>query len=339
MFSKKFLVRLPHIEKIRKGEVGVVDAIVKMDKSNWNKLVEAGYRPVIVKSELYYKYPQKWIGSIPLYLTLFLQDALKGNFFNSLRYPCYCTLKRDVYGKELTESEKKAIEDIKESDVIANEEDDLILPEPSQKQMEKVVIAFASSAPKIGKSETVKRLQAELISDYTVMPHTIAEYIRQMLVGVADDLDVDSSRFFENYHLKDQIIKFGNEPLEFKTRDLLCEFSILLQKFYGTDIWGQMAIKNIENYLANVVLIDDLRRPDEYEVIKKHFGARLITVYLDKVDVENKQVNANLSDAAKAFESKLNKEEMDIQFTFNEDWSNLPDLIKEIKDKLKSLSN
>lgn len=37
---------------------------------------------------------------------------------------------------------------------------------------------------------------------------------------------------------------------------------ILLQKFYGTDIWGQMAIKNIENYLANVVLIDDLRRPD-----------------------------------------------------------------------------
>ena len=171
------------------------------------------------------------------------------------------------------------------------------------------------------------------------MPHTIAEYIRQMLVGVADDLDVDSSRFFENYHLKDQIIKFGNEPLEFKTRDLLCEFSILLQKFYGTDIWGQMAIKNIENYLANVVLIDDLRRPDEYEVIKKHFGARLITVYLDKVDVENKQVNANLSDAAKAFESKLNKEDMDIQFTFNEDWSNLPDLIKEIKDKLKSLSN
>jgi hypothetical protein len=134
-----------------------------------------------------------------------------------------------------------------------------------------------------------------------------------MLVGVADDLDVDSSRFFENYHLKDQIIKFGNEPLEFKTRDLLCEFSILLQKFYGTDIWGQMAIKNIENYLANVVLIDDLRRPDEYEVIKKHFGARLITVYLDKVDVENKQVNANLPDAAKAFESKLNKEDMDIQ--------------------------
>ena len=77
----------------------------------------------------------------------------------------------------------------------------------------------------------------------------------------------------------------------------------------------------------------------KYEVIKKHFGARLITVYLDKVDVENKQVNANLSDAAKAFESKLNKEDMDIQFTFNEDWSNLPDLISLIKDKLKSLSN
>ena len=53
----------------------------------------------------------------------------------------------------------------------------------------------------------------------------------------------------------------------------------------------------------------------------------------------NGGVQKLISDAAKAFESKLNKEEMDIQFTFNEDWSNLPDLIKEIKDKLKSLSN
>lgn len=48
----------------------------------------------------------------------------------------------------------------------------------------------------------------------------------------------------------------------------------------------------------------------------------LIKVYLSKKDVKTN----SLSDISNQYEGKINKEDCDIVFEFNEDWSNAPEL-------------
>ena len=54
-------------------------------------------------------------------------------------------------------------------------------------------------------------------------------------------------------------------------------------------------------------------------------------IQLDKEDVDETQINKELSSAAQAFESKLGIEDIDYKFTFNSDWSNTEDLVELIK--------
>lgn len=342
MLSKKYVLRVPDLEKIRKGQKEAVSVKVKLDDADRDALIEAGYHPTAIKSETQYKYPKSWQGDASLYVFLLLQDLAKGRMFNSLRYPCFCLIKHSVFGQELTPKQKVALESlsvpkrIEENLTQASPPEETVVEEENKPIREKIVIAFTASAPQIGKTQTSIRLAKYLqeTTDYSVTSYTIAEYIRDILASVATFLDKDASRFFENYDQKDVVRTFENESIPFKTRDLLCDFSILMQKYYGTNIWGQTAISNISEFNEDIIVIDDLRRPDEYDILRKQYGENLITVYLDKVDVENKQRNENLSEAAQAFEAKLKKEDMDLSFTFNEDWSNIDELFEKIKTKL-----
>lgn len=325
MFPKKVLLSLINLKDLKKGEASFLDVIVKVDNKNLEKLLAAGYDPMRIVSSLSYKYPSKYPGDKLLYLYLFAQDVLKGRFFNESRPIAVAMMKQKVYNVPLTEKEKQIYA------VNSNEE-----PTQNVEQVPvytgKKIIAFTSTAPRIGKTTTVNNL-VEIFEEegYVVSTLTIAELIRTCLALVANLVGIDASRFFENYAEKDISKTFGNEELPFKTRDLLCEFSIMIQKYYGVQVWGKAAAETLQDTDANIIFIDDLRRKDELIALKEVFKEDLIVIQLDKEDVDGTQVNKELSSAAQAFESKLGFEDIDYQFTFNSDWSNTQELVELIR--------
>lgn len=325
MFPKKVLLSLINLKDLKKGEASFLDVIVKVDNKNLEKLLAAGYDPMRIVSSLSYKYPSKYPGDKLLYLYLFAQDVLKGRFFNESRPIAVAMMKQKVYNIPLTEKEKQIYA------VNSNEE-----PTQDVEQVPvytgKKIIAFTSTAPRIGKTTTVNNL-VEIFEEegYVVSTLTIAELIRTCLALVANLVGIDASRFFENYAEKDISKTFGNEELPFKTRDLLCEFSIMIQKYYGVQVWGKAAAETLQDTDANIIFIDDLRRKDELIALKEVFKEDLIVIQLDKEDVDETQVNKELSSAAQAFESKLGFEDIDYQFTFNSDWSNTQELVELIR--------
>lgn len=325
MFPKKVLLSLINLKDLKKGEASFLDVIVRVDNKNLEKLLAAGYDPMRIVSSLSYKYPSKYPGDKLLYLYLFAQDVLKGRFFNESRPIAVAMMKQKVYNVPLTEKEKQIYA------VNSNEE-----PTQDVEQVPvytgKKIIAFTSTAPRIGKTTTVNNL-VEIFEEegYVVSTLTIAELIRTCLALVANLVGIDASRFFENYAEKDISKTFGNEELPFKTRDLLCEFSIMIQKYYGVQVWGKAAAETLQDTDANIIFIDDLRRKDELIALKEVFKEDLIVIQLDKEDVDGTQVNKELSSAAQAFESKLGFEDIDYQFTFNSDWSNTQELVELIR--------
>lgn len=325
MFPKKVLLSLINLKDLKKGEASFLDVIVRVDNKNLEKLLAAGYDPMRIVSSLSYKYPSKYPGDKLLYLYLFAQDVLKGRFFNESRPIAVAMMKQKVYNVPLTEKEKQIYA------VNSNEE-----PTQNVEQVPvytgKKIIAFTSTAPRIGKTTTVNNL-VEIFEEegYVVSTLTIAELIRTCLALVANLVGIDASRFFENYAEKDISKTFGNEELPFKTRDLLCEFSIMIQKYYGVQVWGKAAAETLQDTDANIIFIDDLRRKDELIALKEVFKEDLIVIQLDKEDVDGTQVNKELSSAAQAFESKLGFEDIDYQFTFNSDWSNTQELVELIR--------
>lgn len=324
MFKKKALLQVPNLYELKKGKVAMVSVFVNIDKKNFEKLADAGFNPALVKENQSYKYLDSWKGNFALYAYLILQDIMRGKVFNQTRYPAFCILKKQIYGQELTAKEQEAYDLI----TGGSDEHDTVISVPSKKPELKAVIAFTSTAPKIGKTVTTEKIKASLERENLVVEiHTIAELIRRCLEAIAKGLGIDSSRFFENYSQKDQVVKFGNEPVEFKTRDLVCDFSLLMQKYYGTYVWGNCAADDIADYEADVVFIDDLRRKDELDILRKRFGDKLIVIRLEKEDVDPTTVVTQLSSSAQAFENKLSDEDIDETFVFNKDWSNTSELL------------
>ena len=327
MWSKKILLSMLNLKDLKEGNVSFIDIIMKVDKKNLEKLLEAGYDPMKIVASLSYKYPAKYPGDTLLYLYIFAQDLIKGRFFNESRPLALAMLKQSVYNIPLSDKEKQNYGFDSEEEVITTSVEKQTNPHTFKK-----IIAFSSTAPSIGKTTLVNTLIDQLTEEgYSVDSLTIAERIRSCLVLLANVIDKDSSRFFENYFEKDISKTYGNETIPFKTRDLLCEFSLLVQKYYGIDVWGKAAANTLLESDANIIFIDDLRREDEFQVLKETFKQDLIVISLDKEDVDNNFVKSQLSDAAKAFEAKLNSDHFDYSFTFNSDWSNTPELIKLVK--------
>ena len=326
MLSKKTLLSLIDLKALKKGEMSFVDVIVKVDNKNLEKLLAAGYDPMKIVSTLSYKYPANYPGDKLLYLYLMAQDFLKGRFFNESRPLAVAMIKKKVYNLPLTDKEKEYFPHLEDTTQTKVEE-------KTKKPREKLIIALTSSAPRIGKTTTVNKL-VELLEnqDLEVETLTIAERIRACLAVFASLIDKDATRFFENYAEKDISKTYENETIPFKTRDLLCDFSILVQKYYGVDVWGQTAVSTLLESTAEVIFIDDLRRKDELKVLKETFGDNLVVIKINKEDVDETQVNKNLSQAALEFESKLESSDIDYSFTFNSDWSNMKDLEQLIKN-------
>lgn len=193
------------------------------------------------------------------------------------------------------------------------------------------IILLASSAPQVGKSTFADTLL-----------HTIPNSVKYSFAYPIKEI---------TYNLyKDVMNKFGKEPemsfLEysqtkkeqtlsdvFKTtpRHQYCDASLFLSSLTTDTVWGDLARYNIStlDIGASTVVIDDWRRNIEYECLASHFNCT--TIYLDKVDVEVYKGTA----ATESFEGQIDRNDCDLQFVFNEDWSNTEDLLQQVKGLLK----
>lgn len=329
MFLKKILLSMVDINNSTESNISFVDIMMKVDAKNLKSLVDAGYNVRMVESSLSYKYPAKYPGDTLLYLYILLQDVLRGRVFNNTRMYAYCMIKDKVYKKPLTEKELSSynVDDNYHTTVSGS---------VSKKTEGRKIIAFSATNPGVGKSTTTDLLLDSLEADgYSVDVFTIADIIKTTLKFISKIINKDEGRFYENYSEKDVLKTFGSETVPFKTRDLLCDFSLLVQKYYGKNIWGNLAIESLSSTEdLDVIVIDDLRRKDELDVLKEYFKDDLFVISLSKEDLTSTEVIDNLSEAAKSFEGGLESSDFDYEFTFKKDWSNTEDLISYIKENV-----
>lgn len=127
------------------------------------------------------------------------------------------------------------------------------------------------------------------------------------------------------------------ELKEKSIRNLVNDTSDQLQKITNENLWAGYARRDIifksinQNNRANdcIFIYDDLRRPLEYNYLKKNLDSEvynIITVYLDK--------EGNKSQVNTTYEGQLTDFPFDIKFTFKEDYSNIDELFSKIKNLL-----
>lgn len=130
--------------------------------------------------------------------------------------------------------------------------------------------------------------------------------------------------------MKNKPTEVDSEYNSIVIRDLLCDYSDLIQKHFGENYWATSMLDYVLDSDYDYFLVDDLRRPIELNYLKQTFGEEnILTVYLTKVDKEV----VKLSETSSNYEGQLDPSIFDIQFEFNSDWSNTNELIEQIKSK------
>lgn len=303
MFRKKLFLNLP--SKFNSNLSTFIQ--IKETSSQLKKLEDYGYN-LYEAEDIGYKYLKFFIKPWFIYLQILIQDLLKLSVFNKNRDLVF-SLALQSFNLPLSEKQKQLIQN--SSPVLENEVIGI--------ELEKVY-AFYSSDTGVGKT-LISEEFSQTFSSSKIFSYSFC--IKTLLANIANSLGYDYSRFFENYDKKDLKTSFGNEPKQFVTRDVLCDFGYLLKKYYSENIISDYLINDIKfSQNISVAIIDDLRTVNELEQLKKEFGSKLVTVKLNKESTTKKQT----SEVASTLQNQLDNYTFDIDFTFNEDWSNKTEL-------------
>lgn len=346
--AKKHLVYLPSLkERTEDGKAVPVPLLQKLEKRNVLLLKQHGYMvKENVKSVMYKLLPPSAFSPFLLFVYMLFQDLFRGTPFNSERYPFFLLFKEYVYDKKLSTEEKQIVVDYMKTsnkkrmqiggvsidvDKLLNSSEQTQSTEPVVPAKPKVIL-IASDGAGVGKSTFSNALVEHLGKD-KAYPFAFMTELRLQLSMILSMSGLDPDIFVpENYNrTKNKSHSYSEDTQPFVLRDLVCEYSDLLQKYLGKDIWAKLANDTIDYMDAQYFIIDDLRRPIELEYLRKHVGVEnILTVYLSKEGAATQM----LSDSSKGYEGLLNKDDFDINFTFNADWSNTPDLLKTITERL-----
>ena len=217
------------------------------------------------------------------------------------------------------------------------------------------VILFSSNGNNIGKTTTANRLKEFLDNKYTsvnIFNNSFADPIREITKSLYGILfNDDKSCSFEQLYTQEYknvplSVIFGEDRFkdypelkEKSIRDLVNDISDQLQKITNENLWAGYARRDIifksttQNKIGDncIFIYDDLRRPLEYNYLKKNLDSNvynIITVHLDK--------EGNKSQVNTSYEGQLKDFNFDIKFTFKEDYNNLKDLFTLITNKIET---
>ena len=349
--TKKHQIILPSLTESTEDDIKLFPLITKLEKYNINLLEKHGYEVYSDVTVTKYKLippPKKksilnFFFPTILYISLCIQDFIKtGMWFNHLRYPYYCMFLRDIYKRKLTKKQQETLDKFSENQpisVVDQDGDSTIVEKEKQNNENKKIILFSSNNIGVGKTTTSVQLHDSLISEnLEVQKTSFMDETREQLASIFYGLNLNPDNWTNPFYNKNKNIPTIFEPYEQKVvmRNLLCEYSDLLQNHFGKDVWAKCIGNFIECVNSDYIIIDDLRRPIELNYLIDKFGKEnVITIYLTKEDVlDFKNQTSSLNESSNSYEGQLNPEEFDIQFTFTPNWSNSKDLINIIKLKL-----
>ena len=349
--AKKHQIILPSLSKSSKEKLVMFPLTTKLDKHNIELLTEHGYKVSEgVKESVYKLVPHSLFNKFLLYGVLFLQDAIKGKFFNNDRYPYYLLFLKSVYGVDLNKKQQEVFDEyFKKNTSVAftfNGKQSLVgqdkdvfekslsptteeIEEPIQTKVKKLIL-LSSNTVGIGKTTTCNKIMEVLPNSKRV---AFAGFIREQLSFIFQLSGIDP-KFFEEPHYskcknKPTVFSLDYEPIVL--RDLICDYSDLIQKHFGANYWATSMMDYVLDSDYEYILVDDLRRPIELDYLKQSFGEEnIVTVYLTKANKEE----VKLSETSSNYEGQLDPSIFDIQFEFTSDWSNTNELIEQIKSKL-----
>lgn len=349
--AKRHRVVLPSLSKSTKGKVVGFSLFTKLEPRNVQLLEEHGYEVTDnVKVTEYRLLAPRLFQPFLLFVYMLLQDFLKGQPFNSNRYPYYLMFLVSIYNQDLSEKQTKKLDEylgesqremqingktftFKKTSSVKEEKQDVVNTPPAVVEpTPKKIILIASSYAGVGKSVFSNSL-VESIGEDTALKLAFMDELRGQLAYLFSISNLSPDAFFpENYNkTKNVAYRYSEDIDPFVLRELICDYSDLLQKYFGKTYWAAQATDFMKNTDSNVFVIDDLRRPIELDYLRKQFGAEnIITVYLTKEDA----IKPELAGSSLAYEGLLDPNEFDIQFEFNSDWSNTTDLIKTITERL-----
>lgn len=339
--AKKQQIVLPSLTKSTEKKLEYFSLITKLEKHNVDLLNKHGYNiGQVVKDVVYRLLPKTMFKPWLLYSFIFLQDLIKGRPFNSDRYAYYLLFLKEVYGMDLNKKQLQSFNEYFDKsknlsftyagkqDVVGRENNTSL--EEFVNSKPKKIILLSSDSVGVGKTTTCNKIVEKLEKSERV---AFAGFIREHLSFIFQLSGIDSKYFEEPLYSKIKnkatLVDEGYEPIVL--RDLICDYSDLIQKHFGKTYWATSMYDYVLDSNSDYILVDDLRRPIELEYLKHNYGEEnILTVFLTK---ENKE-SVQLSETSSNYEGQLDPSSFDINFTFNSDWSNTDELISIIKSKL-----
>ena len=188
------------------------------------------------------------------------------------------------------------------------------------------ILLIASSGQRVGKTY----LANELVSRKLFSERDgFAIYIKKLSYDIHQNLsyiNLTKDEFYQDK--KDDKILNGKSP-----RDLVCDFSDLAQKFYGSDVWAEIIGQDAEHKSAKDsnyrLVVDDWRREIESDYFKDKPQFNIIKVYLDIADKKSKPSKTSLS-----YEGQIDPKSCHIHFTYDKNYSNFEQLIELIEARI-----
>lgn len=344
--SKKHQILLPSLTKSTSEKLAMFPLTTKLDKHNIQLLESHGYKVSSGVKEIVYKLvPFSIFKPFLLYSFLFLQDLSRGKIVNSERYPYYLLFLKSIYKKKLTDKQQDVYDKFFNQDHnvsvtfdgkqdLVGRDTDVLTKDYSKTEASpakpKKIILLSSNTVGVGKTTTCNKIVESLPKAKRA---AFAGFIREHLSIIFSLSGLDSSAFDEPTYsqVKNKPTVFDDAYEPIVLRDLICDYSDLIQKHFGANYWATSMVDFVEDSEYDYILVDDLRRPIELDYLKQTVGVEnILTVYLTKTDKEV----VSLSETSSNYEGKLDPSIFDIQFEFNSDWSNTNELIDLIKSKL-----
>lgn len=199
------------------------------------------------------------------------------------------------------------------------------------------IILLASSQPRVGKSYLTRLLLSELdksIQQSFAVPikHICYELYENIMSHFGKKPEYTYYEYAQGK--KDQPL---NDLFTTSPRHQYCEGSEFISSLTSPKIWGQLAAVNILKKEAegfSTVIFDDWRRLIESEELEKNPNFKVIKVYLDKEGIEQYSGTA----ATESFEGQLSKDDCDISFMYDSEWSNTNELVQYLKNYIQEIS-
>lgn len=347
--AKKHQIVLPSLTKSTKEKLAFFPLTTKLDKHNIELLNQHGYKVNHGIQEVIYKLlPHSIFKPYLLYAFIFLQDLIKGRIVNSERYPYFLLFLKSVYNVDLNKKQSDVFDDFfksqksvsfsyngkqelvgLDSEVLTKDTPAEDIPTESPPRNKKIIL-LSSNTIGVGKTTTSNKIVEQLTNAKRV---AFAGFIREQLSLIFQISGIDPKYLQEPTYstVKNKPTIVDEEYNPIVIRDLLCDYSDLVQKHFGENYWATSMLDYVLDSDYDYFLVDDLRRPIELNYLKQTFGEEnILTVYLTKVDKEV----AKLSETSSNYEGQLDPSIFDIQFEFNSDWSNTNELIDLIKSKI-----